>query len=201
MSTTGSIGGLIVWTSQCLAYLRYHHWFHGFKKRKQLPPEYNRWHPQPVRFPWHESRPLLASIQPVPAWLGLIGCLLIVTVLTSATWWNGEVSFTKVAEAYAGVCISLFPNVILWLILTANHLVCSLHCIEAVQQTWVGGFATQSSAAFQCHVKFRTELGTTASHVGRRDDRRAVDWSRSLSNIDLIDRYKESEASYPEKTR
>ena len=97
---------MLVWASQCLAYIRYHHWFHDHKKRRILPAEYNRWNPQPDVYPWHRSRPFLASLQPVPAWIGLIGCLLVVFVFSTANWWNGKhITFTKVATAYAGVSV------------------------------------------------------------------------------------------------
>jgi hypothetical protein len=46
----------------------------------------------------------MASLQPVPAWIGLAGCLLVVFVFSTASWWNGkDITFTKVATAYAGV--------------------------------------------------------------------------------------------------
>src|ERR1700730_953650 len=105
MSTTGSVGGVLVWASQCLAYVRYHHWFHDHKKRRILPPEYNRGDPRADLYPWHKSRSLLASLQPIPAWLGLIGCLLIVFVFSTADWWNAVLSFKKVATTFAGVSL------------------------------------------------------------------------------------------------
>jgi hypothetical protein len=37
------------------------------------------------------------------AWIGLVGCLLVVFVFSSSLWWNGVVSFTKVASVYASV--------------------------------------------------------------------------------------------------
>jgi amino acid permease len=106
MSTTSSITGVLVWASQCLAYIRYHHWFHDHKKRGILPAEYNRWNPQPDVYPWHKSRTLLASLQPVLAWIGLIACVLVVFVFSSANWWKASNrTFTKVATAYAGVSV------------------------------------------------------------------------------------------------
>jgi hypothetical protein len=43
-------------------------------------------------------------IQPKVAWIGLIGCIL-VFAFTSVTWWNTSATFSKVAVAYAAVCL------------------------------------------------------------------------------------------------
>jgi amino acid transporter len=119
INTASSIGGVLVWASQCLAYIRYHRWFHDHKRRKILPPEYNRWDPQPSVYAWHQSRTFLASLQPIPAWIGLVACLLVVFVFSTANFWNGKnITFTKVATAYAGV-IALGFRYLLW---AANHL-------------------------------------------------------------------------------
>jgi amino acid permease len=116
MSTPSSIGGVLVWASQCLAYIRYHRWFHDHKRRKILPPEYNRWEPQPSVYAWHQSRTILASFQPIPAWIGLVACLLVVFVFSTADFWNGKhITFTKVATAYAGVSVLGF-RYLLWLL-------------------------------------------------------------------------------------
>jgi len=45
--------------------------------------------------------------QPIPAYIGLIGCFIIVFIFTSATWWDTPVDFTKVANVYGAVS-SLF---------------------------------------------------------------------------------------------
>lgn len=103
MSTIGSVGGVVVWAAQCLAYIRYYHWFHLHKKNKLLSAKYNRWNPQPDQYPWHKARPIFADFQPILAWVGLVGCFCIVFVFSTATWWNGEETFEKVATAFAGV--------------------------------------------------------------------------------------------------
>jgi hypothetical protein len=46
---------------------------------------------------------LLAYFQPVVAWLGLLGCFLVVCIFSTASWWNGDITFKKVAVAYGGV--------------------------------------------------------------------------------------------------
>jgi yeast amino acid transporter len=140
MSTASSIGAVLVWASQCLAYIRYYHWFHDHKKRKILPPEYNRWVPQPDVYPWHRSRPFLASLQPIPAWIGLIACLLVVFVFSTANFWNGEhITFTKVATAYAGVSVLGFGYLLrLLTIFAAGDTSGYFLPIEITQQEAVG---------------------------------------------------------------
>jgi amino acid transporter len=46
---------------------------------------------------------LLSWAQPVPAYVGLIGCVVIVFGFTSAVWWDTPVTFAKVATAYGAV--------------------------------------------------------------------------------------------------
>ena len=46
---------------------------------------------------------LFAFAQPIPAYIGLLGSLLVVFVFTSSTWWIGQVTFSKIAVAYAAV--------------------------------------------------------------------------------------------------
>lgn len=46
---------------------------------------------------------VLSYFQPAVAWLGLVGCLSVVLIFNSASWWNGNVTAKKVAVAYTGV--------------------------------------------------------------------------------------------------
>ncbi|MCJ1396757.1 hypothetical protein MMC18_009649, partial [Xylographa bjoerkii] len=50
---------------------------------------------------------LFAFAQPVPAYIGLLGSVLVVLVFTSSTWWDGPVTFGKVAIAYAAPMVLL----------------------------------------------------------------------------------------------
>jgi hypothetical protein len=59
--------------------------------------KYNRWENT------SESSTALADFQPLIAYVGLIGCVLVVFVFSSALWWNGVVTFAKIASAYASV--------------------------------------------------------------------------------------------------
>jgi yeast amino acid transporter len=105
MSTTSSITGVLVWASECVAYIRYHNWVHNHRKRRIL---YDRWNPQRDTYAWHKSQTLLASLQPVPAWIGLIACSLVV-FSSAANWWKvSNRTFNKVATAYAGVSVLYF---------------------------------------------------------------------------------------------
>jgi yeast amino acid transporter len=123
MATTGSTGGLIVWMSQCLAFIRYRHWYainhhlchenitdlsfwkcRLFLHRYQLNDQFSKYNRWDFTEPGKRYSSVLAYFQPVPAWLGLIGCFLIVFVFSTAPCWNGDVTFKKVAVAFAGVC-------------------------------------------------------------------------------------------------
>ena len=120
MSTSASVSCLLVWASQCLAFIRYHAWsvlIHEsldfssanvcnirLSKHKDsiasVYPEHNRWRET------SQASTFLGGLQPVIAWFGLIGCLVIVFVFTTATWWSTPVNFSKVAVAYGAVSIS-----------------------------------------------------------------------------------------------
>ena len=51
-------------------------------------------------------RTVLFGIQPVPAWAGIVGCIL-VFAFASATWWATPVTFIKAAAAYGTVSLPL----------------------------------------------------------------------------------------------
>ena len=46
---------------------------------------------------------VFAFAQPIPAYVGAIGCFLVVFVFGSAPWWNGKATFYTVAVSYAAV--------------------------------------------------------------------------------------------------
>lgn len=50
-----------------------------------------------------QARTLLGFYQPLLAYVGLIGCLLMVFVCTSALWWESDATITKIMAAYASV--------------------------------------------------------------------------------------------------
>ena len=97
----------MVWASQCLAFIRYYRWLRQWVG--QLPEYYNRW--ATPRLEWQTKRPFLSSGQPIVAWVGLVGCLLIVFVLSTARWWNGSYTVGKVATAFAGVSLETTSSV------------------------------------------------------------------------------------------
>ena len=113
MEITASTSCLIVWAVLSLAYIRYVRWLKlcdeglqdEFAKYRRSDPNYTVW-------------TLFSFIQPVPAYIGLIGSLLTVCVFTSVPWWNGTFSGQKFAIAYAGpimiVLLWLFLKVIRW---------------------------------------------------------------------------------------
>ena len=60
-------------------------------------PEHNRWRGT------SQASTFLAGLQPFVAYFGLIACLVIVLVFTTATWWDTPADFKKVAVAYGAV--------------------------------------------------------------------------------------------------
>jgi hypothetical protein len=47
---------------------------------------------------------LIGWMQPIPAWFGLISCLLTVLVFSTAGWWNGGEKTIDIYAAFVGVC-------------------------------------------------------------------------------------------------
>lgn len=101
ISVSGSISCLIVWSAQCLAFIRYERWLKICDDALSTNYPYYQRHSSAYKpytfFGW---------FQPWVAWIGLTGCIL-VFVFSSATWWSTPASFTKVAVAY-GAQIILF---------------------------------------------------------------------------------------------
>lgn len=62
--------------------------------------EYNYWKIDNDNVPF---RTVLGGLQPVPAWIGLISCLLIIFVFATSSWWNKKEKGDAVAAALAGV--------------------------------------------------------------------------------------------------
>jgi hypothetical protein len=55
------------------------------------------------RWPRKGFSSFAASIQPVPAYVGLVSCLVIVFVLNSVSMWNGDQLEFKALTVYLGV--------------------------------------------------------------------------------------------------
>jgi len=110
IAITSSIACLIVWAALCFAFVRFQRWTHlcrdglekeGFGRFVRRSPSYD-----------DKVRTVLFGIQPVPAWAGIVGCIL-VFAFASATWWATPVTFIKAAAAY-GTQLILF---VLWVVL------------------------------------------------------------------------------------
>lgn len=63
--------------------------------RKMLP-ELDRQRPQ------YQHKTLLGKLQPAAAYLGLVGCVVILAFV-SAAWWDDRATFAKVAIGYGPV--------------------------------------------------------------------------------------------------
>ena len=123
MSTSASASCILVWASQCLAFIRYWQWFVIFRSSVQLLlilrnirlskhkdsiarlyPEHNRWASS------SQGATFLGGLQPGIAGFGLLGSLIIVLVFTSATWWSTPADFRKIAVAYGAVSCPKMTN-------------------------------------------------------------------------------------------
>ncbi|GKZ19837.1 hypothetical protein AbraIFM66951_007789 [Aspergillus brasiliensis] len=95
---------MIVWAAICLAFIRYYYWL------KKCEPQL-RYHERFEYIRLHKDyipRGSLLILQPLQAWIGLIGCITIF-VFSSATWWNEDATVAEVAMAYG-------PHIVLFLI-------------------------------------------------------------------------------------
>ncbi|KAN0083495.1 Amino acid permease/ SLC12A domain containing protein [Elaphomyces granulatus] len=99
-SVSASVACLIVWSALCLAFIRYEWWVRKCSDELVTHPQYRRGsdHYKPSTF--------LDWFQPVPAWVGLVGCVLVFG-FASTTWWDNRVTLAKFVIAY-GVHIVLF---------------------------------------------------------------------------------------------
>ncbi|KAF1846862.1 uncharacterized protein K460DRAFT_362993 [Cucurbitaria berberidis CBS 394.84] len=98
---SSSVSCLIVWASVSFAYLRYYIWLKHCKKH--LVGDYEQFRRSTGTY---KPFTLLAFAQPLPAIISIVGCL-IVFAFCSATWWDKEVTFSKVAIGYAAPLILL----------------------------------------------------------------------------------------------
>ncbi|OJJ97014.1 hypothetical protein ASPACDRAFT_54335 [Aspergillus aculeatus ATCC 16872] len=108
VSTSASNAIMIVWAVICLAFLRYYYWLkkHDPELRHSSRPEFIRDSPQ------YSPRGSLLVIQPVQAWVGLIGCIAIFA-FSSATWWGSHATVTEVAMAYGAHLVVVLLLVVL----------------------------------------------------------------------------------------
>lgn len=122
MSSIGTVGVLLVWASQCLAFIRYNKWYvwspqtqfcmviniHVIARlwvnKEELTGEhYERFQRWPMK---NKFSSYAAALQPFPAYLGLVSCLVIVLVFNSAAMWNGNKLLFKALNIYLAVRIT-----------------------------------------------------------------------------------------------
>ena len=105
MSTTSSLACFLVWAIECLAFIRYYAWLRKHQERvAECYPEFDRWAKT------SQATTFLAGLQPLIAWIGMIGSFVVVFVFATAAWWTGRIDFRKVAVSYAGVSSFLPTN-------------------------------------------------------------------------------------------
>jgi amino acid transporter len=68
--------------------------------RQELSGDHERFQRWPMKSTFSSY---FAAIQPVPAYLGLISCLVIVFIFNSAEMWNGNQVLLKGLNVYLGV--------------------------------------------------------------------------------------------------
>jgi yeast amino acid transporter len=93
---------ILVWSSQCIAYIRYHHFQRKYHDELQGKLE---------RFRAETSSMLLTKFQPMTAWLGLLGCIMLIFVFNGACLWNGQDLDIKVPGAF----LSPFLAIVSWI--------------------------------------------------------------------------------------
>lgn len=101
----GSVSGVLVWSSQCLAHICFYHWRRRHERRLK-----GDWY---NKFRQTSKASHFAYFQPAIAWFGLISTLLIAFFFNSASMWNGKHTGIKFASAYISPILFAF----LWVLL------------------------------------------------------------------------------------
>ncbi|ERF76943.1 hypothetical protein EPUS_02655 [Endocarpon pusillum Z07020] len=102
----GSVNGIVIWGSQCLAYIRYRYYLQ--KHQERLIDFYSQFLPS-------RRTNYFTYFQPALAYLGLLSCLLVVVGFNSASLWNGK----EIGLKFAGAYISPIVGSVLWIVLKA----------------------------------------------------------------------------------
>ncbi len=130
MSGLATVIIVLVWASQCLAFIRYYWWYvnslsslfrnrhktetekltlhrlsiHKAKLRGETFKKFDRWSSDNPDAPFSSHS---AYLQPIPAIFGLVGCLLTVFFFSSASWWDREEKATAVVATWIAVCFPI----------------------------------------------------------------------------------------------
>lgn len=104
----GSVSCVLVWSSQCLAFICYHRWLKRHKS--QLTGDF-------ARFNRSSSASHLAFFQPPIAWIGLVATLAIVFFFNSVSLWTGKSKVTKCISAF----LSPLILIVVWVGLKYRH--------------------------------------------------------------------------------
>ncbi|KAH7403387.1 amino acid permease-domain-containing protein [Cadophora sp. MPI-SDFR-AT-0126] len=93
MSGIATVSVVLVWAAQCLAFIRYRLWLS--RHSEMLHGEYEKYSTGNL------GTDVLSHIQPLPAYIGLVGCLITVLGLSSASWWQwGKPTASNVLAAF-----------------------------------------------------------------------------------------------------
>lgn len=103
----GSVSCVLVWSSQCLAYIRFSH-FRRMHENELKEPACQRFRP-------NDNASHLAFFQPVPAYFGLVSTIIICLVFNGSSMWNGE----NVGVKFPNLYLSPLLWLALWIIFKA----------------------------------------------------------------------------------
>ena len=93
----GTVCCIMVWASQCLAYIRFYR-FSRLQERDLQGTFYSKFRLNATSF---------SMMQPMPAWFGLISCLALLSVSDGASLWNGKSIALKLIGAYIAPLLAM----------------------------------------------------------------------------------------------
>jgi len=87
LGSMGTVGVFIVWACECLAFLRFYYCLkrHRDVLEQARIPQVRRWHYEDDDYPYHSHG------QPLTAYLGLLGCFILLIVCNLAYFWKKPV--------------------------------------------------------------------------------------------------------------
>jgi amino acid transporter len=118
----GTVSCILVWASQCLAYIRLHHYLKIHKS--EMHGDF---------YAKYRSRSTLGSLQPAVAYFGLFSCLALIIVFNGAAMWNGEAIGLKFSGAY----VAPLAAILIWIYLKLSRRSYRLHPSFGDLRKWI----------------------------------------------------------------
>lgn len=104
---------LMVWATQCVAYLRFYRFRNHFSATIQA---------KQFELLRHERRGFLWACQPVTAWVGLIGCLALLLVFSTAVFWNVDITSNDYSWTFVGLYLSPMIGAACYMVLKVRRM-------------------------------------------------------------------------------